>query len=110
MKKQHVTSVVSWWSYFLAQLMNTDKLKGVKMAFNADKGTGYQFEAMTNLDIEVKKIRPRHGYKSRVYVQTPTAELVEFNTDIEFISDKSLKIQSRLDKITKIPFQFSCKT
>ncbi|KAH3831770.1 hypothetical protein DPMN_105040 [Dreissena polymorpha] len=89
--------------------MNADKQKGVKLTLNADKGIGYQFEAMTNLDIEVKKIRSRHAFKPRVYVRTPTDELVEFNADIEYILDKSLKIQSRLEKITKIPFIFSSK-
>ncbi|WAR23117.1 APLP-like protein [Mya arenaria] len=93
--------------HFAANAMNTLTKKGILASLNYEKGEGYVFEAMTNVKIEEKKQRSRHTYTPRLYVRTPEKELVELTADMLYISGKSLKIKSLLDKLTKIPFTFT---
>ena len=84
--------------------MNTNNQVGMKMKFNYEKGEGYVFEAFTAKKIEKRKKTSRETYSPRVYLRTPEKEFVEFTGNVEHVEGKAIRVNMKLDKITKQPF------
>ena len=84
--------------------MNTDSQVGMKTKFNYQKGEGYIFEAFTAKKIQKTKKASREIYTPRVYARTPDKEFVEFTGSVEHVEGKSIRVDVKLDKVTKRPF------
>lgn len=89
--------------------MNTDRNLGVSVKFNQSADTAYEFTAMTVRKIEHLKLRSRYSFQPKLYIRTPTDELVSFEADIYHIGDKVFKVNAKLEKVTKIPISFDSK-
>ncbi|KAL4235628.1 hypothetical protein ACF0H5_004023 [Mactra antiquata] len=88
-------------------ILNTDIMVGVKGKVNYQPGDGYEFEAVSKRVIEKKKLRTRYIIEPRLYLRTPSEELIEFDVSTTIVTGKSFKAQGSLKKITKIPFIFN---